>query len=272
MIDNAKSIADYISLWLQRQKAGNDLVPAIQRLSEVAEWQVDAWNAIREEAPSLVKDQVNERLARAAETLKTQLPLPPQCPSFVSSAITTATTAGSMSTYDAILQIEDLHNISRESAEPLANLYMSIQVRSDRKAETRRRLNHLFSSLVSRFDAAADSIERAMSQPGQIPLAAVEARNLLDGLKGGLFEKARRIPKENMTWERMSDRLGTLPDKGSASKALRDQKSHHSALFSRLSDIAKHKKGGFSQDLNKLWPLILDHIFVICGSICDPSA
>lgn len=272
MTDKAKSIAEYFKLWLQRQKAGNDLVPTIQRLSEEAEWQRGAWNAIREEAPEEVKTEVDERLARAAETLQTQLPLPPRYSSFVCSTITTATTSGSMSTYDAILRVDDLHYISRESAEPLTIQYMRIQTRNDRKAETRRRLDHRFPSLVPCFDTAAASAERAKSQPDQIPLAAIEARNLLDKLKGELWKEARRSVRENMTWDLMSDRLGAVPDHNSASQALRDQETHRSYLFERLSDLAKHREGMFSQDLNTLWPLILDHIFVVCGSIRGPAA
>jgi hypothetical protein len=88
-------------------------------------------------------------------------------------------------------------------------------------------------------------------------------RTLLDGIKGDLFEKARNMAKENMTWERMAGRLSKGKSGGPEEKELVDQESERERLIECLSKVAKDREGGSRTDIDTLWTQILDHIYVV---------
>lgn len=265
--DKSKDCADYLKTWLSRHKAAGDLVPHVQRLSEEAQWQHSAWAAVRPVAPAHLRADVDARIDHAFVALKTQLPLPPDYGSFVSSAAASTVTSSTMSTYGAVLHVEDLNCIAPAVTAQHIALYQELQGRHNRSIEVRALLEQRFRRLTPQFDHASAAVQTAKSQPDKVPFAATEARNLVDALKGELLEAARRVPQENMTWKLMSDRLGTVPDPACGAQSLRDQEAHRRDIYGRLSDLIKHRRNAGSRELDAVWPLVLDHIFVVCGSV-----
>ena len=93
---------------------------------------------------------------------------------------------------------------------------------------------------------------------------AVEIRTLIDGVKGDLFNLARKWQKENMSWEEMVERLA----RGEIEKQeLLDQKKVHSSLISRLSDVLKDREGGSITNIENIWIQVLDHLYVLLNLI-----
>lgn len=104
------------------------------------------------------------------------------------------------------------------------------------------------------------------AQTGERTAAAMEIRTLLDGVKGELWERAKKWPKENMTWDIMADRLA-VNDLTGHSKELMTQGKIRSSLIHRLSDIGKDREGGSATNLDYIWTEVLDHLYAILGLI-----
>jgi hypothetical protein len=90
--------------------------------------------------------------------------------------------------------------------------------------------------------------------------AANSIRNTLDGLKGDLFKKARTTPKENMTWETMSQRLAKGADE--AGILIRED-AIRTLLINGLSEILKNREHGSTTNLDNLWTQTLDFIYSV---------
>ena len=85
--DKSKDIFDYLGLWLSRHKSEAELIPLVQRAYDEAQWQHKTWTAVNSSAPDMLRADVEARLDFAFEQLKTNLPLPPEYGSFVSSGV-----------------------------------------------------------------------------------------------------------------------------------------------------------------------------------------
>jgi hypothetical protein len=88
-------------------------------------------------------------------------------------------------------------------------------------------------------------------------------RNLLDGIRGDLFKLARKWPKENMTWQKMAERLAKGGSTGVECQELIRQERNRSSLISRLSDILKDRETGSLTNLDNVWTQVMDHIYTV---------
>jgi hypothetical protein len=92
-------------------------------------------------------------------------------------------------------------------------------------------------------------------------------RNLLEGLKGELWDHARQQKKENMTWSTMAERLAKGKPSGFQHQELLERKKIQSSLTDRLSKILKHREGGTYTNLDTVWTQLVDHIQVVLGLV-----
>jgi hypothetical protein len=97
--------------------------------------------------------------------------------------------------------------------------------------------------------------------------AANEIRILLEGIKAVLWEKARKWPKENMTWEMMAERLAKKGPGGTEYHELLSQEAKYLFLFGLLSSVGKDREGKSLNDIENIWAQTLDHIFTVLGLI-----
>jgi hypothetical protein len=74
---------------------------------------------------------------------------------------------------------------------------------------------------------------------------------------------ARKWEKENMTWERMAERLSRGNTSGVEYNEMIRQKGVHSSLINRLSEIGKDRESNFAVNLIHIWTELLDHVFTI---------
>jgi hypothetical protein len=173
-----------------------------------------------------------------------------------------------MSTYTAVLTARDLECISLPDATPVIVSYRALQAAQDRAAMTRARLGALFPGVLAQFDTAARACELAKSRADDVPIAALEMRNLVDKLQGELFERARRAPKENMTWSTMIRVLA--PEAHSLQHhALTNQAGQRQLLYSTLSNLLKRRGATDLTQLLEAWTFVVDHVFVVCGCVSD---
>jgi len=78
-------------------------------------------------------------------------------------------------------------------------------------------------------------------------------RNLLNGLKGDLWNMAKRYPKENINWSIMA--VGLAINGGSSTEHIKltQQESRYSKLLSNLASILKDYEGTTPFDLDDIW-------------------
>jgi hypothetical protein len=171
-----------------------------------------------------------------------------------------------MSVYGAILTPQDITGFG-DIARPHVTAYQTLQEHQSKSELVRTALSKRFAGLSNQFTEAADSYERAKNDATHISSAANEFRVLLDKLKGELFQLARNTPAENMTWEKMSFRLGALPSVPAGQKAILDQEQHRPNIYTLLSDILKKRQNPSLSDLHAVWPLFLDHVLIVLESI-----
>lgn len=259
----SKEIQDRLEQWLQRQKQSAELVPAVQRAFEDACWQHRALTQLGDAIPEEKKRVLDEQLDLSKRQLERSLPLPPAyAPTAINSMITGVTSSTS-TVYGAFLVAADKPKY-KERARHLMQEYAELQGQHQRAAIVSELLGRQFPGLSTQFRLSKDACMIAMSRTDQVPAAASEVRNLLDRFKGELFDKARQAPKENMTWERMVERLATPGRLPTESQILLDEEHRRARVYAKLSKIAKRRDESGSQEISSVWVLTLDHLYVLC--------
>jgi hypothetical protein len=182
---------------------------------------------------------------------------------------TSANTSGSSSIFEHITRVGDLGTSDAEAySKRYANLYIEMQTVHNRPDMVRLGLEKLKDlAILLRFDTALLALPTMKAGVKNRSEAALAMRNLLDGLQGVLFEKARKWPKENMTWQEMSHRLSKDANDDFEKRELINQESKRNSLKGRLSDVVKGREGGSLTSLDDIWAQILDHIHVVLGLI-----
>jgi len=92
-------------------------------------------------------------------------------------------------------------------------------------------------------------------------------RNLLYGIKGELFNRARKQPQENMTWGKMAQRLAKGVQGGNEQQILLKEEAKYTSLNDFLSPTAKGRDASSSMNLEHAWTQLLDHIYTVLGLI-----
>jgi hypothetical protein len=142
--------------------------------------------------------------------------------------------------------------------------YDQIQEAQGREKEVRSLLKRFGSSnLLERYDRAFNAYMAYKGNTGEKTATGNEMRNLLLGLGGELYERARKWPKEDMTWKKMSPRLAIGGGSSHQHITLENQGKTRSALLERLAEVLKDREGGSVTDLNAIWTEILDHIYTV---------
>src|SRR5205809_1279928 len=93
---------------------------------------------------------------------------------------------------------------------------------------------------------------------------ASEIRNLLYGLNGYLFDRARNKSEQKLTWEEYAARLSFYGRIGHEYEQIVKQGKVYTELINALSSGAKDRR---SLDLDDIWTRVIDHIYVVLRSI-----
>lgn len=265
--DNWRKLDDderYLTEWLIRFNQAKDIAPHVYRVLQNVKWQKDALKNQPDEAAEIPTGDLSASIDAAHIHLMNTFPLMPEY-SRVSANTTGAYSASAGSgIYNFVARVGDLGTPAAKAySEKFTGLYRNLQVAQDRPQEVRRLVERLRQSqTLARFDTAYKSyleIKAGGSRAG----AAGNVRTLLDGIKGDLFEKARKSPKENMTWETMAGRLVAGASADEDRKQLVLKLINHQSLVNRLSEVLKDREAGSLTNLDDLWTQVLDHIFTV---------
>ena len=265
--DRPKDILGHYETWLIRHQKETELVPKVQRARDAAEWQYKAWTNVQISLPAETRSELEAKYDQEYQNLRTNLPLPTEYPASASSAVVTGVTTSTMSTYFGILSARDVGALDEHEAAGHLDSYASMLDAQNRIETLRTWLTELFPRLIDQFDKAVQTRLAARSQPEQIFAAALASRTLLERFKGQLMERARSHRGEKMPWVTMAERLVPATER----QMFREQETQHSRLFDRLSKIAKNQHDATVEELESLWPLVVDHLYVICAAIREPT-
>ena len=271
MSDTPKKIRDHLRSWLDRQREAAKLVPEVQCAFEDADWQDNAVTFLGLAAPEEVEKVLAPSLELSYRHLCNSLPLPPEYGTLVFSAVATGVTSSTSSVYEAVHTTLKSPTHQDAALEHLT-AYQSLQYHHEREARVRQMLLQGYPTSATQYEVARAAYMVDKSQESQASAAASELRNLLDRFKGELFEKARRHPKENMTWAQMVERLVPSSKPATERVILSGQEVLRGRLYDRLSPLTKRRVNLGSDELAHLWTEVLDHLYIMCTGIRDESA
>ena len=260
---------NYFTLWLERVKRAQEIIPFVHRDLELTEWEIAALENAPEEADEIPIVGLSELVDQDLEFWKVNVPiLPPYDVTAVSSS-SAYSTSGTASFYSYVSRIGelDIPGAAEYSARYTVG-YQDIQQKQDREGEVGKLIVKLGNPQTSeRFQRASAAYYGAQSGTGERTAAAFEMRTLLDGIQGDLFERARSHPGENMTWPIMAQRLAKGGQGSVEEVGIRNQEQHRSSLIDRLSRIGKDREGGVLTDLGHIWAQLLDHVYALLGLV-----
>jgi len=254
---------NYLQAWQERLKKANEVVPAVQEAIEEFDWQIETLNQRPPESHAIATSQIDEQADIAYERITGILPQMPQYDPSIGIQINSIAAAGGTVSFLYIQQVNDMGTPGAlDYAKNAFTSYRVLQVSHSRPDRVRNLIVKKFPTVVSKFDSAKTTYLRCSA--GIVPEhnSALEMRTVLDAIKGELFERARSLPKEKMTWEKMSERL--VSDLNRRATLLK-QKDIRRTLYDDLSNVLKQRE---VRSIDILWMQTLDHLLVVLTEIC----
>ena len=121
--------------------------------------------------------------------------------------------------------------------------------------------------MVQNFNVAYDSYQHFKAGSEAKENVALSIRTFLDGVQGELFEKARSVPRENMTFNEMVTRLKLVSESPSLRMQLVWEAYNRAKIYGDLSSILKQRERQSVRNLDYIWTSLLDHLFVLLEAI-----
>jgi hypothetical protein len=265
-LENQKA---HLTEWLDRLKKARNVAPYVQNMLEITEWRIQALKSRPTEVSTPLPTELTSQFEHEHKYLTSMLPLiPSYLPDSVQNTFAVAT-SGASSMYAYVLKIgHQGTSISKDYSKKYTSLYMTLQASQERLNSVRRLVQKTFDSrLLEKFDRASQAFAAMKCGLAERTTVALEMRTLLDSIQGFLFEKSRKHPKENMTWNEMAKRLAKGVYAGHEHQTLLNQGYKRSNLINMLSPIAKDGEGKILHDLEDIWTQTLDHIFIVLGLV-----
>ena len=257
--------SEHLENWLESLRKNQEVVPFVQEIKEQTEWQIRVLQNRPSEASEIPYKGRHDELERENNFFYEVFPVLKTSEYISASSATAITSSGTIDVYDYANRIRDLGTQDAiDYGDTIIGEYHKIQESQGRLIEVRSLLDKFGSpNLLERYDRAYNAYMAYESNTGEKTAAANDMRNLLYGLRGELMERARNKPRENMTWEIMSQRLAIGGDGSQQCINLINQKETISSLNQRLSDVLKDRERGSITDLNTIWTELLDHIYTV---------
>ena len=264
----AREKRQYLEQWLASHREASEAAPDVRQALERSQWEEDALG----NAPVEVAFEPDLKEQMKGELTSWQLVLPPM-PLYdrgqISQVFATNSTASGSAIYTQVyqagqeVQTPGVTNWSnRYTAE-----YEAIQCRHKRHEMVCEKLGLLNPRRVDEFDkawkAAEDGQGRWLTQEN----AGIAMRNVLEHVKGDLWERARCRHSEAMTWRIMAQRLSKAPAGTVGRQTLLDQKSTYDTLHRELTDVAKNLTSASTRDIGSLMTRLQDHLLIVLSSV-----
>jgi hypothetical protein len=261
-----QAIQKYLNEWKNRNKKAIEIAPFVDNILEVTNWEEQMLSNRPSEAEDVPTDNLSYYFQKEFDQIKTDLPLPPEYIPTQLGGTVSFTTSGSNSAFEYISRVGELGtDAASQFSYKYVNSYIEIQENQNRISEVRGIIETLgHKNLLQRYDDCLKSIASLHVFVADRKSVANDIRNLLNGFKGVLLEKARIKPKENITWEIMASRLSTSEN---GKELIIKQQVELSKLLSRTAEILKDRESGIVTNIDYIWRQTIDFLFIILNSI-----
>jgi hypothetical protein len=260
-----KDKRDRLREWLARYRNASEVAPEVQKNLEITEWQIATIESRPQEADEVPLPDLLSTSDSDVAFWGSALPSMPDYDKQLIVSASPFSTSGTVSIHEYASRVGDLGTAPAiEFAASAVGSLDAIYKRHDRSTEVARAVGALGSTnLGERLTATARGYQDYAVGGTARAAVAILMRNLVDGLKGELWQRARTHPSENMTWELMADRIAIGGSGTPQHTELLKQEGRHASFVARLSDVAKDREGGSARNLDLLWTEIQDYILTI---------
>lgn len=263
--DKLTDLREYLRTWLDRSRQAADATPTVQQLSEVVDWEVRTFDRRPIVAKKISMTDLDKHAESVYGRITSFLPMIPAIPP---SGLAQITSLSASTSYAMLTYVLDVSHLQTPDAVTYASNtlteYRQLQESQERPAHVRALLAVRLPSTVARFDSARDTYQHCQSGLADKTAPALEMRTFLDGVKGELFERARRQPGENMTLELALERLFSSAP---ARTDIEEQFVQRPSLMEALSAVAKRRDLSKAYELEALWARVLNHAFVVVSAL-----
>jgi len=200
-----------IDEWCAALKRANEIAPTVAKLREEVRWEVGVFEQLPPEADNVSSTGVDEQSRIALEAFQKRVPaMPPYSKELVCqiSSTTSNTASVTVSFLSRVTQLES--PAARQYGLVKLQEYFDMQAAHKRPEEVRQLIDRHIPLLLPRFDQAYDTVGQFVAGVSTDTAAANDMRNLVDGLQGQLYERARHAPKEIMTLRLVAQREGFM--------------------------------------------------------------
>lgn len=259
---------ELLKTWLDHHKKAQDVAPYVRKNLEWTEWELKAIRDYPDKA-NITFAPLEDTFRRDLEFSRESLPMMPDYDLILVTDSTAVSTPGVSHVYGYVSNAVRLGTPEAiEYAERYTTEYQKLQESQGRAIDVRKLVEKLKQpNLLERFDKAEKAYMLLKVGTGERSTVALLLRNLLDGMKGQLFEFARKNLQENMTWKIMADRLAKGGPGSTECSVIIDEESKYSMLIDRLSTIAKDREGKLLRDIEDIWAIVLDHIYAVLSLV-----
>jgi hypothetical protein len=255
---------DHLGRWIERNQQNQDVAPKVQEMYEEADWAVRTLENLPPEAATISSTKLRQ-YSEALYTRVTQLPMIPELDRTILTSTASGMAVSSSTVVDFVEKVSHLDppEVKKFALKSLLE-YRDLQESHQRPEEVRALLVKTLPNAVAKFDSARGAYQRHKLGVGPESAAAVDIRTFLDALKGELFERARRKPKEKMTFDTVLERL--------FSSALNrtdveQQLAQRPDLYDQLSKKVKRRPSSPDYNVHALWTRVLDHAFIVANAL-----
>ena len=270
-MEKTKARRNYLRTWLDRHREASQVAPVVGEALEEAEWELRVLRDRPADAHGISTAEVDAQASRAFDLIADALPQMPDYELAGKFLINSLSTNSTSAAFFYVQQVADVGTqATTDYALALSDEYRQLQETHHRRAKVRDLIQDVVPAVLDRFNRAHHAVEQFRVGTGTKSAAASEIRNLVDGLQGELFQKARRSPRENMTWREMANRL--VPgSKGTNDAVVHQERVKHS-LYEDLSQVAKLREGRTERRIEDLRARAIDHVFTVLSSVKSSDA
>lgn len=259
----------YYQKWVGNLGDAQNLAPEVSAKIEQLDWTISALKDVPGEAEGFYSPSITTNIDRDWKLLPSALPMMPEYSSAMFSPINSTAGTITASVFVYVAQIGELNTPESQSfSEKYTNKFNNLELSQRRQDDVRTLLVKLGNqTTLERFDKAKNSYLQYKCGVDDKVSTANLMRNLIDGVQGALFEKARKHPKDNMNWSIMSRRLIKVGSSKEEIDTLLDQHSVRSGIISDLSNVLKDRDQNSVVNLEYIWTQLLQHIYVVLNLI-----
>jgi hypothetical protein len=272
-LDYLKKKQMILSAWLADYKQRSDQLPYVQQSLDLTNYQLDVVLSFPADLPPTVKVEIVESFSNTADFWQSFATAPPAEPYPLMAASGLALEAsGSNVALQSLSAITvgyppEVRNWAREKT----TKYQDLQDKQHRDKAVEQLISRLFHHRLEDFGISCTAFASALAGAQAQSAWGINARNLLEHIKGDLFAASQKaLKKQKVKWAEFADALargGAGPREHSGLVA---EEATHRVIHSALTHVAKNLCQLGEPDLRDRRTELHDHLFTVL-SLIDES-